>query len=177
MRLLLVRSSFWPLWFGICWIHWLNDDSLSNFFLSNSMFFVLKLIMGFDGDCRRRRRRRVVMVMVRVRVRVRVRVVEERWGWVEIGRDAAAFFSDLSFWFLLMHHIWDRRRRIVSLTIRRLPFLAKFKIFWQFLKVFFVNCLLVYFGWSGYVGFGESFSKPVSLKRNESSIRAVSALS
>ena len=57
------------------------------------MFFVLKLIMGFDGDCRRRRRRRVVMVTVRVRVRV----VEERWGWVEIGRDAAAFFSDLSF--------------------------------------------------------------------------------
>jgi hypothetical protein len=36
---------------------------------------------------------------------------EERWGWVEIGRDAAAFFSDLNFGFLLMHYIQNMKKK------------------------------------------------------------------
>lgn len=35
---------------------------------------------------------------------------EERRSWVEIGRDAAAFFSDLNFRFLLMHYIQNMEK-------------------------------------------------------------------
>jgi hypothetical protein len=36
---------------------------------------------------------------------------EERRSWVEIGRDAAAFFSDLNFGFLLMHYIKNMKKK------------------------------------------------------------------
>ena len=32
---------------------------------------------------------------------------EKRRRWIEIGRDATAFFSDLNFRFLLMHYIYE----------------------------------------------------------------------
>jgi hypothetical protein len=44
---------------------------------------------------------------------------EERRSWVEIGRDAAAFFSDLNFGFLLMHYIKNMKKKktpLLSLT-------------------------------------------------------------
>lgn len=37
-------------------------------------------------------------------------VVLNWWCWVEIGRDAYAFFSDLHLRFLLMHHITESKR-------------------------------------------------------------------
>lgn len=61
--------------------------------------------MGKERTLERRGRVRWIAVVVMKMVRYDLREEKKRGRWVEIGRDAAALFSDLSFRFLLMHHI------------------------------------------------------------------------
>lgn len=73
---------------------------------------LLLLILVVDEDCEggigsgRRRRRRIGMeILGKMGVFLGEGGRGQRWGRVEIGRDAAAFCSDLYFRFFLMHYI------------------------------------------------------------------------
>lgn len=76
---------------------------------------LLLLILVVDEDCeggvgsvlrrRRRRRRRRIEILGEMGVFLGEGGRGQRWGRVEIGRDAAAFCSDLYFRFFLMHYI------------------------------------------------------------------------
>lgn len=83
----------------------------------------VRMMMGQKGPLiggwRRRSRRgnRIIRLNKKLSGGGDTGIVVIRWiredkgrSWIEIGRDAGAFFSDLDFWFLLMHYIWRNLR-------------------------------------------------------------------
>ncbi|GER43227.1 beta-carotene isomerase D27 [Striga asiatica] len=73
----------------------------------------LLLVLFVDEDLKGgveagRRRRTRMGILGKVWVFLGKRRRRERWGRVEIGRDAAAFCSDLYFRFFLMHYISEK---------------------------------------------------------------------
>lgn len=81
-------------------------------FEGKTVILVVKLlVLGVDQDLERWRRKRTICRGAggrRRRMGMLLRECERRRNGVEIGRDAAAFFSDLCFGFLLMHQIHIR---------------------------------------------------------------------
>lgn len=70
--------------------------------------------------------------------------VNWRWVWVEIGRDAAAFFSDLNFRSFLMH-LHGQKYLLLHLSSVYLPFVEWYSKFSDMITIcVFLLLFLVY---------------------------------